>query len=188
MAAKPKPPQKDKHSKLDLELFLIALVERNINTPYSLHVNVGLSPGATIPVLKKLKQAGYVRRGKSGPRRRAEYEVTGKGTHYLTQAWQPLLDAPPPPDMESVFRIVGLAMMSGADLRDISAFLMKAAGQKADDAMERQADAARLESLNVASWETDFYAGLRARYAGLRLSADSSFLRGLATALLKGGD
>ena len=49
MANKPNSGQKDKRSKLDLELFLLALIERDINTPYALHLNVGLSPGATIP-------------------------------------------------------------------------------------------------------------------------------------------
>ena len=60
MANKRKLGQKDKRSKLDLELFLIALIKREINTPYLLRARAGLSPGATISVLKRLNAAGYV--------------------------------------------------------------------------------------------------------------------------------
>ena len=188
VATKPKLAHQDNRSKLDLELFLIALIQREINTPYSLQVKAGLSPGATIPVLKRLETVGYVQRGVSGPRGRTEYQVTAKGIRYFTKSWRPLLDGPPPPDIESIFRIVGLAVMSGADLSAVSAFLRRAARRKATDAADREAAAARREPLNSEPWETDFYACLQARYAGSRLLAESKFLRRLATLLLTDGD
>ena len=116
-----------------------------------MHVKAGLSPGATIPVLNRLKTLGYVQRGVSGPRGRTQYQVTAKGSRYLAKGWRPLLDGPPPPDIESIFRIVGLAVMSGADLKPASAFLRRAARRKATDAADREAAAARLEPLNCRS-------------------------------------
>lgn len=117
-----------------------------------------------------------------------EYRITPAGTRHLDENWQVLLDHAPPSEIEAVFRIVGLGVMTGADLRAISTFLRKAAGRKAENAMRRQSEAARLEPLKSESWESDFYACLQARYAALRLSAESKFLRDLARALLEAGD
>jgi DNA-binding PadR family transcriptional regulator len=80
----------DKRSKLDLELFVLALVQRGIDTPYDLSVMVGLSPGATIPVLKRLQEAGHLERGQPGVRGRTEYEVTVSGIQHLKSGWRPL--------------------------------------------------------------------------------------------------
>ena len=43
----------DKRRRNDLDLFLLALIEGGISTPYDLQKSAGLSPGATIPVLQR---------------------------------------------------------------------------------------------------------------------------------------
>ncbi len=43
--------RRDKRARMDLELFVLALIDRGLNTPYDLLAGAGLSPSATIPVL-----------------------------------------------------------------------------------------------------------------------------------------
>jgi hypothetical protein len=95
--------QKDKRSKLDLELFLLALVEREINTPYLLHIRADLSPGATIPVLKRLNAGGYVRRSEPGVRARVQYELTAQGYRHLSSARPGMLQGSIPSDVGPFF-------------------------------------------------------------------------------------
>jgi hypothetical protein len=52
------PEVRDKRRKTDLDLFVLALVDSGVATPYALQMTAGLSPGATIPVLQRLTEAG----------------------------------------------------------------------------------------------------------------------------------
>jgi hypothetical protein len=55
---------RDKRRRTDLDLFVLALIDSGISTPYELQKDAGLSPGATIPALQRLLEAGFVRQGK----------------------------------------------------------------------------------------------------------------------------
>jgi hypothetical protein len=44
----------DRRSRPDLELFVLALIARGVNTPYLLSQEASLSPGVTLPVLDRL--------------------------------------------------------------------------------------------------------------------------------------
>ena len=62
-----------------LELFLLALIDSGLSTPYEFHSQAGISVGASLPALKKLLQQRVVSRGKAGNRRRMAYSLTGAG-------------------------------------------------------------------------------------------------------------
>jgi DNA-binding PadR family transcriptional regulator len=178
-------PVRDKRTKLDLELFVLAFMERGVNTPYRLQAEVGLSPGATLPVLARLQQAGYVRRGKPGPRRRSEYEITASGRALLKSEWRALMDGPVPPDIETVFRIAVLALLSGADKSVVSNYLRLAA-----DARQQEGRYRRNEDQPAISWQSaasigDLYTRMRAVHAIARLNNDARVLRDLANRIKK---
>jgi DNA-binding PadR family transcriptional regulator len=176
---------RDNRSKLDLELFVLALVRREISTPYLLRETVGLSPGATIPVLDRLEQAGYLRRGKPGVRGRTEYTITGGGKRHLSSSWQPLLADSVPTDIDAVLRIASLAMLSGSDRETVAAYLRRAATEKRADSKRRKGDALEAEASLPAISETGLYDWLQATHKSARLTAEAKLLRQLATAMLQ---
>jgi hypothetical protein len=52
---------RDKRRRNDLDAFALALIECGISISYELKTTAGLSPGATIPALKRLVMAGLAR-------------------------------------------------------------------------------------------------------------------------------
>ena len=62
----------DKRRRIDLDLFVLALIDGGVSTPYELQKAAGLSQGATIPALQRLLAARFVRQGKPGARGRID--------------------------------------------------------------------------------------------------------------------
>ena len=171
---------RDRRSRLDLDLFVLALIERGIATPYALLAKVGLSPGATLPVLARIESGGYVRRGKSLARGRAEYKITAAGRRFLQTGWRPLIDAPIPADVEAILRTAALALMSGAEESMVSDYLKKAAEAKSQDSKDQQTDAKVAAKARPASVDGQLYAWMRAFHSAARLKTDVKVLRDLA--------
>jgi DNA-binding PadR family transcriptional regulator len=65
-----------------LNVFLLALVEFGLTTPYDLLSKAGLGSGLTSPALKRLKEAGLLT-STHGPRNRQRYAITDKGKNAL---------------------------------------------------------------------------------------------------------
>ena len=181
MPTRHKRAQKDKRAKLDLELFLIALIEREIDTPYLLHASAALSPGATIPVLNKLNASGYVQRGKPGLRGRAKYETTPAGLLHLRSGWRSLLDAPIPTDVDAILRIASLAILCGAARKTVTAYLRRAAGAKTPDPADRAGEVVMADRTE----KTLLYPWMKAAHVKARRTAEAKVLRHLASAVLK---
>lgn len=156
---------------------MLALVERGIATPYALLAEAGLSPGATLPVLARLESGGYVRRGRPVARGRAEYKITATGRLFLKTGWRSLIDAPIPPDVESVLRTAALALMSGAEKRMVFDYLKKAADAKNHDSKQATARSKRADG--------QLYAWMRAFHSAARLKTDAKVLRDLADKIQK---
>jgi DNA-binding PadR family transcriptional regulator len=116
---------KDKRSRMDLELFVLALICRGVATPYDLKVSAAISPGASIPVLGRLETAGLIRKGKEGARNRQEYLITGTGTILLENSWRQLFQGPPA-DFDAILRIASLALLMGEPKRSVAAYLSRA--------------------------------------------------------------
>ena len=109
--------RQDKRRRTDLDLFILALIDGGVATPYDLQKSAGLSQGATIPALQRLLEARLVRQGKSGPRGRTDYKVTAAGKRLLKGGWLALIEAGPGGDVDSDLRVALLALLGGGDRR-----------------------------------------------------------------------
>jgi DNA-binding PadR family transcriptional regulator len=176
-------PPRDRRSKLDLELFVLALVLRDVNTPYAMLATAGLSPGATLPVLNRLEKAGLVRKGKPGARGRMEFEVTASGRQQLKVGWRPLLESPAQGDIESILRIVALSVLSQADKKMVLDFLESARTSKVKNALRRTSEAKAAKDPLSDESDTGLYAWMQATHAAARLASEAKVLRQLASAI-----
>lgn len=68
-----------------LQIFLLALVEHGLTTPYDLLSKAGLGVGLTSPALKRLEAAGLLT-STPGPRKRQRYAITEKGQIRLRES------------------------------------------------------------------------------------------------------
>jgi DNA-binding PadR family transcriptional regulator len=124
------PETRDKRRRSDLDLFVLALIDSGISTPYEFQKAAGLSPGATIPVLQRLLKAGCVRQGKPGSRGRTNHSITSAGKKYLKNGWHALLEDGPSGDLDADLRVALLAMWAGGKRQLASDFLQQVALKK----------------------------------------------------------
>jgi DNA-binding PadR family transcriptional regulator len=185
MSKKHAPGYRDKRSKADLELFLLALIGKHINTPYLMNVVAGLSLGATMPALGRLERAGYLRRGRPGARGRTEFEVTKSGERYLKSQWRPLMETPVPTDVDAVLRIVSLGILAGADKATVGVYLKRAAAVKGVHSKRQKAAALNAQASVRSVQDTELYAWLQATHKATRLAAEAKLLRQLASVILR---
>jgi DNA-binding PadR family transcriptional regulator len=113
----------------DAELAL-ALIESGISTPYELKTAAGLSPGATIPALRRLLEEGLILQGKPGPRGRTGHRITAEGRRYLNRGWKDLIEDGPSGDLDADLRVALLAIWVGGDRQLAADFLRQSAAQK----------------------------------------------------------
>lgn len=93
-----------------LDLFLLALIDSGLSTPYEFQRQAGISVGASLPALKTLLQRKLVARGEEADRRRREYSLTSRGRNALKAV---RLNSPEDPsDLQSAFRFAVLARHS----------------------------------------------------------------------------
>jgi hypothetical protein len=185
MSKTPPSPPRDKRSRPDLDLFVLAMVVRGVNTPYKLLTEAGLSQGASLQVLARLEAAGHVRRGEPGLRGRSEAKITAAGQRHLHAGWQPLLDAPIPPEIESVLRTICVAVLSGARKKALAAYLKRAASDKAAESKLRKAAASEAKGAVPVSSGPGLYKRMVALNAATRLASEARLLRQLAAELPK---
>jgi DNA-binding PadR family transcriptional regulator len=164
---------------MDLDLFLLALIESGISTPYQLQKEAGLSQGATIPTLQRLLEAGLVGQGTPGGRRRTNYKVTASGKKTLRSGWRPLFDAGPTGDLDVDLRIALLAFWIGRDHRLASDFLRRASTEMTRSINRARRDSHLEELSPIAFW----YSKLRLESAKALLEAKSTAARAMAEAL-----
>jgi len=172
------PEVRDKRRKTDLDLFLLALVNNGVCTPYALQMSAGLSPGATIPVLQRLAEAGLVGQGKPGSRGRTEHRVTPAGKKLLKTGWKSLIEDGPSGDLDSDLRVALLALASG-ERRLAKDFLERSAARKLESIamLERPDEPDPLPAL--AYW----YRELRSASARVMLKGGSAAALAMAEAL-----
>jgi DNA-binding PadR family transcriptional regulator len=112
------------------DLFVLALIESGISTPYELKTAAGLSPGATIQALRRLFEGGLIVQGKPGLRGRTDHKVTAEGRRYLNRGWKDLMVDGPSGDLDADLRVALLAIWVGGDRRLAADFLRQSAAQK----------------------------------------------------------
>jgi DNA-binding PadR family transcriptional regulator len=119
----------DKRRRSDLDLFVLALIECGVSTPYELKMAARLSPGATIPALARLLAGRSIVQAKPGSRGRTAHKITAAGRKRLRSEWQELIEQGPSGDLDADLRTALLALWIGNDHRAGEAFLRKSADQ-----------------------------------------------------------
>jgi DNA-binding PadR family transcriptional regulator len=170
---------RDKRRRTDLDLFVLALIESGVSTPYEFQKAAGLSQGATIPTLQRLLDARLVRQGKPGTRGRTDYQVTAAGKRLLKDGWLALIEAGPIGDVDSDLRVALLALLGGGDRRLAANFLR----QSADKKMESVATAEPIRNPEALRLLPRWYSDLRSSTAKTLLTAESAAIRAMADAL-----
>ncbi len=161
---------RDKRRRTDLDLFILALIDGGVSTPYELQKAAGLSQGATIPALHRLLEARFVRQGKPGARGRADYKATAAGEKLVRHGWLPLIEAGPSGDLDSDLRVALLAIWAGGDHRLAADFL-------------RQCGNLKMESVAATALKSDAVAPLARWYTDLRSSTAKAMLAAEAEAI-----
>src|ERR1035441_10500012 len=166
----------DKRRRTDLDLFVLALIDGGVSTPYELQKAAGLSQGATIPALQRLLEARFVRQGKPGARGRTDYKVSAVGKRLLRDGWLPLIGAGPSGDLDSDLRVALLAIWGSGDRRLAADFLHQSADKKVESiaTMELAGDPGAVTPL--ARWYTE----VRSEAAKALLTAEGSVIRSMA--------
>jgi DNA-binding PadR family transcriptional regulator len=170
---------RDKRRRTDLDLFVLALIDSGVSTPYELQKAAGLSQGATIPALQRLLDARLVRQGKTGARGRTDYQATAAGKKLLKEGWLALIEEGPSGDADSDLRVALLALSAGGDRRQAADFLRRSADRK----MESIGVPEPIDDRNVLAPLARWYSELRSSAARTLVAAESSALRAMARTL-----
>jgi len=169
---------RDKRRRTDLDLFVLALIDSGVSTPYEFQKSAGLSPGATIPALQRLLEAGFVRQGKPGVRGRTDYRVTPAGKKFLKAGWRILIEDGPSGDLDADLRVALLALWVGGQRSLALDFLRQSANQRLE-----LIEASEGSVSDSASVLADWYTRLRSLSAKALLQAESAAAFALAEAL-----
>ncbi len=169
----------DRRRRTDLDLFLLALIESGISTPYRLQKEAGLSQGATIPTLQRLLQAGFVRMGTLGGRRRTSYQVTASGKQALRSGWRPLIDSGPIGALDADLRVALLALWVAGDLQAAADYLRRSAAQIKESVNPTESDSEASSTL------AQLYCALRSVSGKTLREAESQAMRVMAETLLQ---
>ena len=174
---------KDKRHRGDLDLFVLALVEAGVSTPYDLQRLVQLSQGATNPVLARLRLSKLVRAALPGPRGRTAYEVTAKGSKYVHETWPKVWAAGPTGDTDADLRVALLYLWFGGERSEAASFL------KASKRPQTATDARTSRDGNsgdvplLATWYTDLRANLAQSVDAAREKALDNIIKRLPLGL-----
>src|ERR1035437_8598033 len=169
----------DKRRRTDLDLFVLALIDGRVSTPYELQKAAGLSQGATIPALQRLLEAGLVRQGKPGARGRTDYKVTAAGKKTLKAGWLPLIEAGPSGDIDADLRVALLAIRGSSDRRLAVDFLRQSGDKKMESIATTELAGDPGDVTPLARWYTD----LRSATTKALLSAEAKAIRAMAGSL-----
>jgi DNA-binding PadR family transcriptional regulator len=169
----------DHRRRSDLDLFVVALIDGGVSTPYQLQKEAGLSQGATIPALKRLLEARFVRQGNPGARKRTDYKVTASGKKLLRDGWLPLIEAGPSGDLDSDLRVALLAIWGSGDRRQAADFLRQSGDKKMESIATTESAGDPGKVAPLARWYTD----LRSKGAKALWKAESESIRATADAL-----
>jgi len=114
----------------DLDLFVLALIDSGISTPYEFQKAAGLSPGSNHPGAAEIVEGGCVRQGKQGSRGRTDHSITPTGRKFLKNGWHVLLEDGPSGDLDSDLRVALLVLWAGGKRRLATEFLQQSASKK----------------------------------------------------------
>jgi DNA-binding PadR family transcriptional regulator len=111
------------HSVLDL--FILSLLDRGLETPYDLQCQGGLSLGSTVPALRRLAAAGLIRKragAGASKRPRHSFQLSAAGRTRARNGWKACLNAPNQMDIDAVLRVADMAQYYNARTADMVEF------------------------------------------------------------------
>lgn len=159
-----------------LDLFVLSLLDRGLETPYDLQKRAGLSLGATTPSLRRLLDGKLATRSKdsgSGKRPRHAYELTAKGKEEARQGWKSYMSSERlPNDLDSILRIVDLAVHYKHADQKIADFIRTA--------VKHRIHLSKQLSTELESDKKKSYPALRSRCEVARLQAEADELAKIA--------
>ena len=165
-----------------LDLFLLSMLDRGAQSPYELQRMAGVSLGASVPSLRRLTASKLVTReeGTAATNRpRHEYKVTAAGKQAARTGWKTYLqETSTGIDLDSLLRIVDMAVHNRAEKKTIKSFLKQASVARA-----LMAEKAGLAEKGFASPDMPSYMRMRASCDAIRLRAESDALSSLAASL-----
>lgn len=170
--------RKARRSPTDLEVLLLALVSRGLTSPYEFKARAGISPGASLPALARLRADDLVTPGAAGARGKIGYSLTAKGRNFLQSSWKDLFQRDPAGDLDTILRTAALATAMGATKSSISKYLQEAAKIRAQVAGQYGLPAAP-------GGPTESYRWMRSFVDPERVKAEARALRHIAKAARK---
>jgi hypothetical protein len=170
---------RDKRRRNDLDLFVLALIDSGISTPYEFQMVAGLSLGETIPVLKRLLVASLVLQAKPGPRGRTDHRITAEGRRHLKRTWIDLIEDGPSGDLDADLRVSLLALWVGDNRRLAVGFLRQSAVQRLESIGAKKEPDQTASASRLAFW----YRKLRSTSAQALLKGESDAALAMAKAL-----
>lgn len=168
-----------------LDMFVLAALDlRGGQSQYDLQKHFGLSLGASTPSLHRLMRIPrmveqFVGRT-NGNRLRYEYRLTPRGKKQASSGWRELCAGEPPAEIETLLRIINMAIQYATPISEVAGFATRAAETR----MSRSSEA-REEANRLARNSDLLYLWLRAECESARLQAESLVLKRLASKLLK---
>ncbi len=165
----------------DLDLFILALVQRGCATPYELKAKAGISIGSSAPVLERLAKDGLLKKSKPGVRDRIQFSITDSGQKALQSRWQALL-ATRPTDPDAILRITYLAWALGRQ-DAMARFVVAATDTLRNAAAIRRAEASQLQGASGIGAEA--FRWLKTRFEAARLEAHCKELKELGEQIKK---
>jgi DNA-binding PadR family transcriptional regulator len=116
----------------NFEFFVLKLVELGVSTAYSLTTRAGVSYGAVIPALDRLKKRKLLQAVQVGHgRKRNEFSITDAGRKHLKDSW-PNLIRQPQSDAESLCRLAILTILMEQPRSEARELLLKGAARIAN--------------------------------------------------------
>ena len=161
-----------------LELFVLAMVQQGLATPYELKTKAGLSLGSTVPVLARLEEDSLVEASEAGARRSRKFTITREGKKALAQGWEEQL-AREHTDLDSILRVAFLAWVHG-DIKACQEFMQRSADGLRGWAGSLRAEADRLAAKLGESPDGDTFVWLRAYCEAARGKTDAAALDSLS--------
>jgi DNA-binding PadR family transcriptional regulator len=174
------PKTKDKRARLDLDLYILAMVDRGVGTPYALMTKGALSQGATIPALARLESEGYVKKGDEQARRRNDYVLTRSGRVHLDRSWLSLIKPEPVGEIETILRIASLAQLMGQPSNKVKMYLRRAAESRKNLLASGNTTPGTVKSDGLALYST-----MKIVVDSKRLLSEIAALRAIAASLRK---
>jgi len=166
----------------ELDLFVLALVQRGCATPYDFKSQAGISVGSSAPVLARLEKSGYLKGSDPGVRARRQFSITKAGTKTLDSGWRRLL-ASRPTDPDATLRITYLAWALGRE-RELTEFINASSTTLKNAAATRMAEANQLQPM-AGNPGGEAFRWLKASFEAARLRAQSQALKELGKQIKK---